>query len=244
MDVESFFAEMYIEGGFRDLDREIATAVTIDIKDRRVVDAIELEAYRHLVVAHVLVVIPMARMNWPKGNPCQMAGRHAGEAIASSLSTTKAPRIAVVAAKTNPYSALSAPASEVTAAAESASTSTIRVLPRYHDISDLPPQEQIVVKAEQGDAEAQMQLYWSSEEPSRLTWLCRSADRGLAEAAYRIGHLYHHGQEGLPRDNARAYLWYRLASIGGHSQAKIELSRPCMLLPPIFLSRMGMFHQP
>jgi hypothetical protein len=97
------------------------------------------------------------------------------------------------------------------------------VLPRYAEIASLPQHEQLLFKAEQGDAEAQLQLYWSSKEPTRLIWLCRSADHGLAEASHRIGRLYQHGQEGLPRDNARAYLWYRLASIGGHSQAKIEL---------------------
>ena len=97
------------------------------------------------------------------------------------------------------------------------------VSPRYAEIAGLPPHEQLIFKAEQGDAEAQLQLYWSSEEPTRHAWLCRSADNGLAEASYRIGRLYQHGQEGLPRDNARAYLWYRLASIGGYSQAKTEL---------------------
>jgi len=97
------------------------------------------------------------------------------------------------------------------------------VSPRYAGIAGLPPHEQLLFKAEQGDAEAQLQLYWSSKEPTRLIWLCRSADNGVAEASYRIGRLYQHGQEGLPRDNARAYLWYRLASIGGHAQAKIEL---------------------
>jgi hypothetical protein len=97
------------------------------------------------------------------------------------------------------------------------------ISPRYAEIAGLPQHEQLLVKAEQGDAEAQLQLYGSSKEPKRLAWLCRSADHGLAEASYRIGRLYQHGQEGLPRDNARAYLWYRLASIDGHAQAKIEL---------------------
>ena len=126
----------------------------------------------------------------------------------------------------------------------SADPSFVRLQPRYHEIADLPPHEQILVKAEQGDAEAQLQLYWSSKEPRRLTWLRRSADHGLAEASYRIGRLYQHGQEGLPRDNARAYLWYRLASIGGHSQAKIELQD---MLPEMSAEQMDeagrLFHE-
>jgi hypothetical protein len=223
IDLESFFMEAYVAGGVRDLDREVAAALIVDMQSKRVIDAFEVEAYHHKVVGHTLVIIPLARFEYPEEDPCKVAGRRAAEAIARSLTATRAPRIAVVAAKTNPYSALSDPTPDVTEKTESAGPSTLEVLPRHHEIAGLTLHEQNLVKAEQGDAEAQLQLYWSSKEPRRLTWLCRSADHGLAEASYRIGRLYQHGQEGLPRDNARAYLWYRLASIGGHSQAKIEL---------------------
>jgi hypothetical protein len=69
---------------------------------------------------------------------------------------------------------------------------------------------------EEGDAKAMLHKFWSVKGPERLKWLCRAASQGYAEAQYRVAFLYHHGKTGVPQDNLRAYMWYRLAAKNGH----------------------------
>lgn len=81
-------------------------------------------------------------------------------------------------------------------------------------------------RAESGDSEAQLQIYWntvSKERQSAHRWLCRSAENGNPDARYRIGALYQHGAEGVSKDNAHAFLWYELARLAGSSQAALIL---------------------
>jgi hypothetical protein len=73
------------------------------------------------------------------------------------------------------------------------------------------PTEKVVQAAKEGDADAQLQVYWDTPSPDRLEWLCRSADQGLPEARYRLGLLYEHGRESLPKDYVKAYQWYKLS---------------------------------
>ena len=84
--------------------------------------------------------------------------------------------------------------------------------------------EQLLSRAEQGDREAQLQLYWNTvayDISSAHRWVCRAADQGHPDARYRIGLLYHYGNEGLPRDSVWAYVWYSLAAnTGNHNAAR------------------------
>jgi len=97
--------------------------------------------------------------------------------------------------------------------------------PRTSDLETFAGKDhnQIRRMAEQGDAKAMLQLFWSIRGPERLIWLCRGADRGYADAQYRLGFLYRHGKTGsLPKDIARAHMWYRLAAKNGHIWAEAE----------------------
>jgi len=80
------------------------------------------------------------------------------------------------------------------------------------DLVDFEVAGHVEQAAKEGDAEAQLQLYWSIPSPNRLKWLCRAADQGLPEARYRLGVLYEHGSEILPKDNVKSYQWYMLST--------------------------------
>jgi hypothetical protein len=108
-DMESAFMEYYVEGIIVNNDREVAATLTVDLKDRRVIDATKVDGQYWRGAGHVLFVIPFAIITYPEEKPCQMAGKRAAEAISRSLTTNKISRIAVVAAETNPYFILSVP---------------------------------------------------------------------------------------------------------------------------------------
>ncbi|MGA7854920.1 MAG: tetratricopeptide repeat protein [Candidatus Acidiferrales bacterium] len=90
----------------------------------------------------------------------------------------------------------------------------------------------VTAAAENGDAEAQLQLgkrYYegtSREHPpdydEALKWFHLAADQGDAEAQARVGMMYHFGR-GVPRDDAEAVRWYLLAANGGYGWAQLQL---------------------
>jgi hypothetical protein len=78
-------------------------AVVIDVNNKRVNEAIEVDG-RHFKPAFIMVlVIPLAGFTCPEEYPCHIAGGRTVEAISQLPTTQKTPRIAVMAAKTNPY---------------------------------------------------------------------------------------------------------------------------------------------
>ena len=63
------------------------------------------------------------------------------------------------------------------------------------------------------ESEAQFQMYHTHAGlPSRLIWLCRSADQGYPFAQAEVGRIYSMGLFGIPMDLPRAYVWYGLAT--------------------------------
>jgi hypothetical protein len=84
--------------------------------------------------------------------------------------------------------------------------------------------EEMLIKAEKGDAAAQLQVYWSSTGPKRLSWLCRSADAGYPFAQAELARLYRWGLYGVERDLAKAYLWYWHANKQHPEMWKLELN--------------------
>jgi len=68
--------------------------------------------------------------------------------------------------------------------------------------------EEILARAEEGNAKAQFQLYLSTKGPERLSWLCRSADKGYPFAQAELGRLYRWGLQGVQQDFTKAYQWY------------------------------------
>lgn len=78
------------------------------------------------------------------------------------------------------------------------------------------------------NGETQLQLYYDTVGQDRISahrWLCKSADRGYAEARYRLGLLYENGSEGIKKDYVRSYLWYALSAQSGSFSGKRDALR-------------------
>jgi TPR repeat protein len=76
---------------------------------------------------------------------------------------------------------------------------------------------QVVGPATEGDADAQLQLYWQGLAIDvGLKWLCRAADQGHREARTQLGNLYYYGSQ----------KFYQLANI----QIKPDSPKSCMWL--------------
>jgi hypothetical protein len=112
---ESSYMKFVVEGGYTTFDNQVAAAITLDMRTGKVIDALESEGSRTLVLAHILVVVPLVGHGSLKASPCQVADHHAAEVINAAMQATNAPRIAVVAAKKNPYRAIDAEAQYIAA---------------------------------------------------------------------------------------------------------------------------------
>ena len=90
--------------------------------------------------------------------------------------------------------------------------------------------EDIRVRAEHGDAEAQYNLgrmYANGEGVTRnaaeaVRWFRLAADQGNVNAQYRLGAMYEDGK-GVPQNGVEAVGWYRLAADQGHGGAMFAL---------------------
>jgi len=80
--------------------------------------------------------------------------------------------------------------------------------------------------AAKGDAVTQLKLYWvSSTGPNNTILLCRAADQGHPTAQSRLGLLYSSGAEGLPKDMAKALMWYRLSVSNGSRDVSNKITK-------------------
>jgi TPR repeat protein len=79
--------------------------------------------------------------------------------------------------------------------------------------------QQIRIKAEQGDAEAQNNLGMmyangkgvAQDDKQAAVWFRKAAEQGYAEAQLILGLMYFNGT-GVPQDYAQAYMWTNLAA--------------------------------
>lgn len=70
------------------------------------------------------------------------------------------------------------------------------------------------------NATEQLKYYWNSPKgPNNTIWLCRAADQDHPIAQRRVGFLYSQGEEGLPKDLIKAYIWFRLADLNRSGEA-------------------------
>lgn len=72
--------------------------------------------------------------------------------------------------------------------------------------------------AQHGNVEAQYTLYWV-KDPQAITWLCRAANKGHAEARYRLCTILRERAIFLELDMISPYVWCSLATARGHTQA-------------------------
>lgn len=87
--------------------------------------------------------------------------------------------------------------------------------------------EDLIFKAEQGDAEAQFALgeyyYHAAEDGAQdyeqaVYWYRKAAEQGHASAQARLGYFYYTGW-GVPRDYDLSASWYRKAAEQGDADA-------------------------
>jgi len=85
------------------------------------------------------------------------------------------------------------------------------------------------LKADQGDVEAQYEIYnryvngYSISQDVAFKYLGLAADNGHPEALYRLGLFYNQGKFGFPIWKEKAQDFFFRASEQGHVLAKIEL---------------------
>ena len=87
--------------------------------------------------------------------------------------------------------------------------------------------EDLLVQAEEGDAEAQNELgslYYAGEDVGQddteaVRWTRRAADQGYAPAQYNLGLLYFRSR-GVLGDDVEAAMWYRRAAEQGYAPAQ------------------------
>ncbi|MFA5922254.1 MAG: tetratricopeptide repeat protein [Methylococcaceae bacterium] len=96
-----------------------------------------------------------------------------------------------------------------------------------HTNADGSVEQQIRIKAEQGDAEAQLILGLMYNEgqgdvtkdySQAVTWFRKAAEQGLAMAQYNLGVMYASG-EGVAQDDEQAVAWYLKAAEQGEAIA-------------------------
>jgi len=56
--------------------------------------------------------------------------------------------------------------------------------------------------------------------PLAFKWYEQAAQQDHAEAQYRIGLMYRIGQQGIPMDKSKAYVWFAIAAAQGHERAR------------------------
>jgi len=106
---KSAFLEYGVEGLYSYEKTEVAAATILDMHDLNVIGAFEVDGHYSHGVAHMIFVVPLILGESPDKKPCQLAGQRVAEVIRASSGAIKAPRIALVAAKNNPYRALNDP---------------------------------------------------------------------------------------------------------------------------------------
>ena len=86
--------------------------------------------------------------------------------------------------------------------------------------------ERLRSAAEQGDAEAQVELGVPGIGVGReeaMKWLHKAADQGNAHAHCQLADYYSKGDDGLPEDKAEAARWYRMAAEIGDCEGQWKL---------------------
>ena len=97
-------------------------------------------------------------------------------------------------------------------------------------LSEGSPLEDVRTCAEQGYAEAQVQLGFMyargdgvpEDDAEALRWYRLAAEQGYANAQVTLGYVYARG-EGVPEDDSEALRWYRLAAEQGDMTAQLRL---------------------
>lgn len=88
------------------------------------------------------------------------------------------------------------------------------------------PMEELIVKAESGDVEAQFDLaeeYWEKGDYEQaFLWYKKVAEQGSVEAQFNLGVIYDNDQ-GVLQDYELAFHWYKKSADQGNMDAQFNL---------------------
>ena len=198
------FGEYVALGGVNDINLEVASAVTVDMSNLRIIDATEIAGAYDTLCYHFYFV-PVCIFGKPEVDPCKMAGKHAAEVIARAHDENTAPRIAVVAALTNPYTEVTGIESD------------------YVPIGDKPGRQGI--SSGNAPVEIRTEGSYTSGISKEAGIYCPNADLGHDDAQAYIGDLYYLGAYSLDKNLTQAYVWYSLAANKGNSYATQQVRK-------------------
>lgn len=197
--VESIFGEFVFLGAVGYGYEEKASALIIDIKQGRILDAIETKQSHRTGVNHWYFV-PAYVGTYPEEDLCVAIGRRAAELIAQSSKVDRVPRILVIAAKTYPYT---------------------EVIGIEHDYVPIGAKQNSASSREKGCIGTACSS-WSGNTfgiTKEAGIYCPNADLGHADAQAYIGDLYYLGAYDLDKDIVQAYVWYSLSAANGSPYA-------------------------
>jgi hypothetical protein len=215
-DVKIIAAEIIMEGFYSYENRETAAVLAVDLRTRKGIHASQVILEQGVALYHFLVV-PLPIVRNASSDPCRTIGEAAAQAI-SITDLPSAPRVAVVAAGSNPYHAAQV------------------VWGKELEQQRQAEQERLVEQAEQAcrlpfpearnlDLPTQSELATTCGEFGPLVewqWLCLAAHNGDSTAQYKIGGLYADGKEPVSQDLVKAYVWYSLAAASGFKMPEIK----------------------
>ena len=180
-------------------DLETAAVIAVDLRKRQVTHA-SRAIFEDDDTAGLLLVIPIVIDTIATSDPCEMIGTQAGAAIGEG-DVDLAPRMTVVAAASDPY------------------TATMTSKPRL----ELACDGDVARNWRNCDLQA---LYDTATELPRddaFAWRCLAANLGHGGAQMELGNYYLWGRDPVDRNYVAAYRWYSLAARSGESDAAAKL---------------------
>lgn len=92
------------------------------------------------------------------------------------------------------------------------------------ELEDVFVEKGLQNRAEQGESEAQWQLYKRSKSRDEydFKWLCTAAEQGDYRARWELGYLHLHGLYGIRKDLVLSVMWYSLVEAGGHDPKGVD----------------------
>ena len=198
------FGEYVAFGGVNDINLEVASAVIVDMSNLRIIDATEI-AGTYDTLCYIFYFVPVCIFGKPEVDPCTMTGKHAAAVISRAHDENTAPRIAVVAALTNPYTEVTGIEHDYVPIGEK--------LGRYGRSSGNKSVESRAEGSYTGGIAKEAGIY------------CANADLGHDDAQAYIGDLYYIGAYSLDKNLTQAYVWYSLAANKGNSYATQQIRK-------------------
>jgi hypothetical protein len=207
VDVESYAGGWIMFDVYGDIDDETAATLAIDLNSNKILQGSESTFKHKFAVGNAFVFIPLVNVTSASSSLCNNVGGATGAAIASTWSKST-PRVVVVAARNNPYTAAQVVIEKEKPARERAKLERECLIP--------------FSEALQLDADIQGQQASSCRKLGQSVgwrWLCLAAHGGNLEAQHEMGRYFETSRDPVSKDMLVAYVWYKLAEANGYEES-------------------------